>query len=118
MKDGDAVRALSALAHDSRLSIFRFLVKHAPNGLPAGAIATEIGIKPSNLSFHLSALERASLCTARRDKQQILYAVDLGTARQLLTFLMEDCCQGQPEICGPILGTDRNLPKHKEKANA
>ena len=111
MKDQDAVRALSALAHDSRLRVFRLLVRHAPDGLPAGAIAAQVDVSPSNLSFHLSALERAGLCAARRHKQQLIYTVQIEQTRQLLSFLTEDCCGGQPEICGGLgsgLATERS----------
>ncbi len=102
MKDDQAIEALGALAHRSRLQIFRLLVREAPNGLAAGEIAASVGVSPSNLSFHLSALEQAGLCRARRDKQRIIYSLDLGATRDLLGFLTEDCCQGRPSICGDL----------------
>ena len=117
MKDRDAVAALSALAHDSRLQIFRLLVRRVPDGLPAGEIATRIGVSPSNVSFHLNTLEHAGLCAARRDKQRIIYSLNLDTTRSLLSFLTEDCCQGQPSICGDLFrgagpGTGEKEPEH------
>ena len=118
MKDHDAVSALAALAHDSRLQIFRLLVRHAPNGLPAGEIATRIGVSPSNMSFHLNTLEHAGLCTARRDGQRIIYSLRLETTRALLSFLTEDCCQGQPSICGGLFIEPSAKPREKKATHA
>ena len=94
------VRALAALAQEHRLRIFRLLVKRGPSGMPAGEIATKIGIGPTNMSFHLKELERADLLRATRQGRYIRYAIDVEGMRKLLTFLTEDCCQGRPELCG------------------
>jgi len=118
MKDHDAVGALAALAHDSRLQIFRLLVRRAPEGLPAGEIAARIGVSPSNVSFHLSTLEHAGLCTARRDRQRIIYSLNLETTRLLLSFLTEDCCQGQPSICGDLFRGARPSTREKDPEHA
>jgi ArsR family transcriptional regulator, arsenate/arsenite/antimonite-responsive transcriptional repressor len=100
MRDTQAVASLAALAHQHRLRIFRLLVKQGPSGMPAGAIADKVGISATNTSFHLKELERAGLLRATRQGRQILYAVHVDGMRQLLTYLTEDCCQGQPELCG------------------
>ena len=96
----DAIAALSALAQDSRLTVFRLLVKAGPGGMTAGDIAAAVGAAPSTMSHHLGGLERAGLATSRRDGRTIFYAADYEGTRKLLAFLMEDCCQGRPEICG------------------
>ena len=94
-----AVEALSALAHASRLAVFRLLVRAGPDGLPAGEIAREVGVLPNTLSTHLTILAHAGLVQARRDGRSILYSADYAGMRALLGFLMEDCCAGLPEIC-------------------
>jgi len=94
-----AVEALSALAHASRLGVFRLLVRAGPEGLPAGEIAREVGILPNTLSTHLTILAHAGLIRAQREGRSILYSADYDGMRGLLGFLMEDCCAGRPEIC-------------------
>jgi len=102
MKRTEALSALAALAQDTRLTVFRLLARQAPAGLPAGAIARRIGAVPSTLSFHLSQLEAAGLVRSRRRQRQVVYAVDAAGIRRLLAFLTEDCCGGQPELCGGV----------------
>ena len=103
MKQVEAIGALSALAQETRLSVFRQLVKAGPNGMNAGDIAAAAGAVPSTLSHHLGLLERAGLVRARRQGRMVIYSADYEGTRELLGFLMEDCCQGRPEICGPGL---------------
>jgi DNA-binding transcriptional ArsR family regulator len=98
-----AVEALRALAQDTRLSVFRLLVKAGPDGMSAGEIAETVGSPPSTLSHHLGHLERAGLARSRRAGRMLFYAADYEGARRLLAFLMEDCCQRRPEICGSRL---------------
>ena len=100
MKENDAVAAFAALAHPHRLSVFRILVKVAPEALPAGKIAAMIGAPPSTLSTHLAQLQRSGLIRSTRERQRILYSFDDAGTRQLVAFLVDDCCGGQPEICG------------------
>jgi len=102
METKQAVTALSALAQETRLEVFRLLVKEGPNGLSAGIIARRLMVPPATLSFHLSQLEQAGLLRSHRQSRRILYAADIEGARRLLAFLMEDCCQGNPEICGDL----------------
>ena len=97
-----AVEALSALAHGSRLAVFRLLVRAGPDGLPAGEIAREVGALPNTLSSHLTILAHAGLIRSRREGRSILYSADYDGMRDLLGFLMEDCCAGRPEICAPL----------------
>jgi DNA-binding transcriptional ArsR family regulator len=91
---------LAALAQDTRLAVFRLLIRQAPEGLPAGRVAAEVGVAPATLSFHLAQLERAGLLTADRRGRQIYYAAHPEGIRGLLSFLTEDCCGGRPELCG------------------
>lgn len=100
MEASDAVAAFGALAQETRLEVFRRLVKAGPNGLTAGEIAEGLKVPASTMSHHLATLERAGLATARRESRSIFYAADFEGTRRLLAFLMEDCCQGRPEICG------------------
>ncbi len=102
MKITEAVATLGALAQETRLAVFRLLVKAGPTGLPAGVIAERIGVAPATLSFHLKELERAGLLIGRRESRQIYYAPGFEGMRGLLAFLMEDCCQGNPQVCAPV----------------
>ena len=97
-----AVEGLSALAHASRLAVFRLLVKAGPEGVPAGEIARAIGVLPNTLSSHLNTLGHAGLIQSRRGGRSIIYSADYDRMRDLLAFLMEDCCGGRPEICAPL----------------
>ncbi|MDE1148215.1 MAG: metalloregulator ArsR/SmtB family transcription factor [Azospirillaceae bacterium] len=95
-----AVGAFAALAQETRLGVFRLLVQAGPNGLTAGEVAARVGVPASTLSHHLGILERAGLLRSWRVQRQIFYATDYEGTRRLLAFLMEDCCQGLPELCG------------------
>ncbi len=97
MKTFDAVSLLSALAHDARLSVFRLLVGRP--GLSAGELAEALGMPPSTLSFHLKDLRAAGLVESRREGRQILHTANFDALTALLSFLAEDCCAGQPEMC-------------------
>jgi len=103
MESDDAVVALSALAHPGRLAIFRLLVKAGKNGLPAGEIAHQTGSKANTLSSNLAILVHAGLAASRRDGRSIIYTADFEAMGGLLSFLMEDCCAGEPAICGPAV---------------
>lgn len=98
----NAVEALSALAQDTRLAVFRLLVRAGLDGMPAGEIAEELGVRPNTLSTHLTILEHAGLLGSRREGRSIIYAADYDRMRDLLGFLMEDCCAGRAEICAPL----------------
>ena len=98
-----AVDALGALAHETRLAVFRALVTAGPQGMIAGAIAEHCGVPPSTMSHHLATLERAGLVQSERESRLIHYRADFGGMRRLLTFLMQDCCQGAPEMCGDLM---------------
>lgn len=92
MKISDAVPALAALAQETRLAVFRLLVKAGPDGLAAGAIADKLGIPAATLSFHIAQLVRAGLVTARPESRFIYYAADFAAMDDLLSFLTDHCC--------------------------
>jgi ArsR family transcriptional regulator, arsenate/arsenite/antimonite-responsive transcriptional repressor len=102
MNEKRVVAALAALAHEHRLRIFRLLVEEGPSGMPAGEIADRIGIGATNMSFHLKELDRAGLLHATREGRFIRYAIHIDGMRELLTYLTEQCCRGQPELCGDM----------------
>jgi ArsR family transcriptional regulator len=108
MEMDSAISALSALAQETRLAIFRALVRaHAPGdgegGLAAGDIAEKLGVPPATLSFHLKELAHAGLVTSRRDGRSIVYKADLEAMLGLTGFLLDDCCQGACGTLSPCL---------------
>jgi len=94
MNSDTVVRALGALAHESRLAIFRALVVAGPEGLAAGDIAQQLGVSPSSLSFHLKDLSFAGLVSARQDGRFIFYSANFDAMTGLIRFLTENCCKG------------------------
>jgi DNA-binding transcriptional ArsR family regulator len=98
-----AVSALSALAQESRLKVFRLLIRTGSKGMAAGDIARALGVPHNTMSSHLAILCRAKLVQARKAGRSVIYAVDLDGTRALLSFLVEDCCQGEPAVCGPVI---------------
>jgi len=102
MESPSAVAALSALAHPGRLEVFRLLVRAGPAGLAAGDIARATGSLANTLSANLNVLAGAGLVASRREGRSIIYAAGYDRMRELLAFLVEDCCGGKPEICAPL----------------
>jgi ArsR family transcriptional regulator len=103
MDRSQALTSFAALSQETRLGIVQLLVRAGPDGVPAGAVAEAVKVSASNVSFHLKELERAGLIEARRKARSIIYAANYDTLRDLIGFLMKDCCAGHPEICGPAL---------------
>ena len=99
MTSPHALSALAALGQPSRLEIFRLLMRNAPAGLPAGEIAQAIGCPHNTLSTHLGILARAGLVRGARDGRSIFYRADVEAMRALVGFLVNDCCEGRPEVC-------------------
>lgn len=102
MKESQAVKALAALAQENRLQVFRLLARQGAAGLAAGKIAEEIGIPAATLSFHLKELNNAGLLHDRREGRSIIYSLNTTGMQELLAFLLDDCCQGRPELCDPV----------------
>jgi DNA-binding transcriptional ArsR family regulator len=98
-----AIEAFSALAQDSRLAIFKLLVRQEPNALPVGEISRRMNILPSTLSGHLGVLKRARLLKATRHQREIHYSADLKAMNDLISYMLKDCCNGKVENCGEIL---------------
>jgi ArsR family transcriptional regulator len=103
MDTSRALAGLSALAQESRLKVFRLLVQRGPEGMAAGDIARKLKLPHNTLSSHLGILSRASLVKSRKESRSIIYSVDLEGTRDLLTFLVKDCCRGRPEVCEPLI---------------
>lgn len=103
MEESQALSAFAALSQETRLRVLRHLVQAGPAGLAAGAIAAAMDVSPSNLSFHLKELERAGMVAQRRAARSIIYAANYDTLGALVRFLVEDCCNGHPGVCGSTL---------------
>lgn len=93
---------LSTLGHPQRLAVFRLLMRRYPDRVPAGELASALGIKASTMSTYLSALMRAELVVQERAGTSLLYAIDMTTVQQLFGYLFSDCCRGRPDICLPL----------------
>jgi len=100
METNQTIAALAALAHESRLAVFRALVQAGPSGLPAGQIATLLDVPPSSLSFHLKELAHAQLVTSRQEGRFVFYCANFATMNGLIGYLTENCCGGNP--CSPV----------------
>lgn len=101
MRSADAITALSALAQESRLAVFRLLVQRGPDGLTPGVIAETLDIPASTLSFHLKELNHASLISAQHEGRSLVYSANFGTMKDLVEFLYHNCCQVGVKGCGP-----------------
>jgi ArsR family transcriptional regulator, arsenate/arsenite/antimonite-responsive transcriptional repressor len=99
MSSPHALAALAALGQPTRLEIFRLLVRREPEGLAAGAIADIVGAPHNTLSTHLAILARAGLVRGVREGRAIIYRADIEGMRDLISFLVTDCCDGHPELC-------------------
>jgi len=111
-----AVTALSALAQENRLDVFRLLVQAGPEGMAAGGVAEALGLAPNTLTFHFDRLRMAGLVSVRREGRSMIYAAQYDVMNELLGYLTENCCQGQE--CAP---TRRRIPaasasRRKERA--
>jgi len=105
-----ALSALGALAHKSRLDVFRMLVKAGKEGMAAGQIAEALDCPASSLSFHLAHLTRAGLLEQKREGRSLIYTVSFDQFVALMGFMLEDCCQGRSEICAPLAEIARTVP--------
>ncbi|MCB9470587.1 MAG: metalloregulator ArsR/SmtB family transcription factor [Cyanobacteriota/Melainabacteria group bacterium] len=94
MKHSKAVDMLSALAHDTRLTIFKMLVRQGPEGLAAGKISKRLKKASSTVSFHLAHLAQANLVKAERDGRSIIYRADYESINAVIGYLMDNCCKG------------------------
>jgi ArsR family transcriptional regulator, arsenate/arsenite/antimonite-responsive transcriptional repressor len=112
METKTARQALTGLAHDTRLAIFRLLVPAGPEGLPAGTLGEQLDLAPATLSFHLKELRQAGLVSQRRAGRTLFYAAQYAAINDLIGYLTENCCQGS--ACLPAV---TSLSKTASTAN-
>src|SRR4029077_7856684 len=117
MEKTEAVTALAALAQDNRLDVFRLLVEAGPEGMPAGAVATALGLAPNTLTFHFDRLRAAGLITVRRQSRSMIYAARFEAMNALLTYLTENCCGGT-KSCAPPICTPAKTVRRRQKVTA
>lgn len=98
-----SLAALAALGQETRLDVFRLLVKAGQEGVPAGEIADRLGAVQNTVSTHLKVLTQAGLIRPERRGRVVRYVADMTGFRDLLAYLMEDCCNGAPELCRPVI---------------
>ena len=98
-----AISALAALAQATRLETFRLLVRHEPDGLPAGEVARQLGVPQNTMSTHLATLARAGLVRSERHSRSVIYRAELNRLREMMLFFVADCCGGRPELCAPVI---------------
>lgn len=99
MKSREVVRALSALAQESRLAVFRLLVKRGPGGFTPGVLSEKLQIPATTLSFHLKELQNAGLVTMRRESRFLYYSAQFDRMKELVGFLTDQCCSQADEAC-------------------
>jgi len=103
MDSSRVIDGLSALAQATRLEAFRVLVRSEPKGTPAGELASILGVPQNTMSAHLSILVRAGLIIGERQGRHILYRADLKNFRDVMLYLLKDCCGGRPELCASLI---------------
>ena len=101
METNKAVTAFAALAQESRLAVFRLLVRNAPDGMTPGVIGERLELPAPTLSFHLKALAQAGLVNAVQEGRYLRYRAEIATINALIDFLTDDCCGGDPDRCSP-----------------
>ena len=119
METKQAIQALSALAQESRLGIFRLLVQAGPAGMSAGSIGEKLDLPPATLSFHLAGLTRAGLAQSRQDGRFVIYTASFENMNSLVAFLTENCCGGAscaPAACQPSTqGAENETPTRSRR---
>jgi ArsR family transcriptional regulator, arsenate/arsenite/antimonite-responsive transcriptional repressor len=116
MEKTDAVAALTALAQDNRLDVFRLLVRAGPEGMAAGEVAEVLDLAPNTLTFHFDRLRMAGLVTVRREGRSMIYAAEYERMNALLAYLTEHCCQGRS--CKPAdRKTSRPVSRKAERVS-
>ncbi|WP_435267624.1 ArsR/SmtB family transcription factor [Shinella sp. BE166] len=103
MEQENAILALAALAQSTRIETYKLLVRHEPDGLPAGEIARALAVPQNTMSAHLNILSRAGLVTSERRSRLIVYRADMLRLRDLTLFLVKDCCGGDARLCTPLI---------------
>jgi len=101
MKPAEVVKALSALAQPTRLALYRLLVARGPEGMAAGEVAEKLKVSPATLSFHFKTLSHAGLVEGKQAGRFVYYAANFTVMNDMLAYLTENCCGGNPEACRP-----------------
>jgi DNA-binding transcriptional ArsR family regulator len=104
MKKSEAIDALAALAQVTRLDTFRLLVRHEPDGIPAGELARRVGVPQNTMSAHLAILARAGLIEGERQSRTILYRAKISALQKLTLFMIQDC-GGRADLCEPLIAS-------------
>jgi len=112
------IEAFAALAQNTRMDAFRLLVAHEPEGLAAGEVARLAGVPHNTMSVHLAVLARAGLIRSERRSRSIIYRADLEQVRQVVSFLLKDCCSGRAELCEPLIAELLPCCQKSEPAHA
>ena len=105
MDEREIIDRFSALAQETRLAAFRLLVRHEPEGLPAGEIARLLEVPHNTMSAHLAVLVRSGLAVSQRQSRSVIYRAHLDHIQETVRYLVSDCCAGHPEICEPLLNS-------------
>ncbi|MBO6826504.1 MAG: helix-turn-helix transcriptional regulator [Sneathiella sp.] len=119
-----ATKAFAALSQETRLCVFRHLVQIGGDGMPAGEIARKFETPHNTMSTHLAALVASGLVASKRQGRSVFYMIDLDGTKDLMGFLMEDCCQGRADLCAPLLDSlmpnccDQNLLGNDQEMKA
>ncbi len=103
MDKTSTLEALAALAQETRLDVFRLLIRAGTDGMLAGEISDALDVRQNTMSTNLSILSQSGLIHKQREGRSIRYFADMNGVRGFLAFLMEDCCGGHPERCQPII---------------
>ncbi len=103
MKQSNAIKILSAMAHDGRLTLIRRLIQAGPDGVSAGELARFAKIGPTTASAQLLVLANAGMVSSTRNGRQVNYVAEYEVMGELLGFLMQDCCSNRPEICSSVV---------------
>ena len=117
MDDLETIAAFAALAQTTRLDTFRLLVAREPDGVPAGELARLMAVPQNTMSAHLSILARAGLVSGERRSRSIIYRANLDRLRDLMLFLVKDCCGGNPDVCAPLIADLTPCCPSKEAAH-
>jgi DNA-binding transcriptional ArsR family regulator len=118
MESNEALSVFSALSQATRLAVFRLVVEHEPNGLPAGEVAVRLSVPQNTLSTHLAVLTRAGLLVAERQGRSIIYRAEIDRVREIASFLVNDCCGGRPDLCEPLIAVFTPCCDPTEKTDA
>lgn len=117
MEIEQAVKCMAALAQESRLRVFRLLIEVGEDGLAAGSIGEHLELPAATTSFHLKELTSSGLIQQTRKGRSLIYSIRPDAIGELLGYLVEDCCQGRPELCRPMIETLQCCePKQKNRA--